>query len=180
MSQRTGSIVEIKVNAKNGELSDSIQDTMKSKVSKLPRFFDRTTAIQVLADLKNADSPKVEIIVSAEETNDFFDLIIVDLPDPRNVELSRLYSKEFYELCNIKLTPNGGMITQAGSPYYTPYAYLCIKKTMASASFTTLSLHNQILTMGEWGWIAGTKRKTSKEEIEKTLHKFDSNIIQTQ
>lgn len=64
--------MEIKVNAKNGELSDSVQETMKAKVAKLPRFFDRTTGIQVLADLKNADSPKVEIIVSAEETNDFF------------------------------------------------------------------------------------------------------------
>lgn len=64
--------MEIRVNAKNGELSDSIQETMKSKVAKLPRFFDRTTGIQVLADLKNGDEPKVEIIVSAEETNDFF------------------------------------------------------------------------------------------------------------
>ncbi len=64
--------MEIKVNAKHGELSESIQETMKAKVAKLPRFFDRTTRIQVLADLKTADSPKVEIIVSAEETSDFF------------------------------------------------------------------------------------------------------------
>ena len=64
--------MEIKLNAKNGELSDAVQETMKAKVAKLPRFFDRTTGIQVLADLKNSDSPKVEIIVSAEETNDFF------------------------------------------------------------------------------------------------------------
>ena len=60
------------MNAKNGELTEAIQETIKSKVSKLPRFFDRTTGIQVLADLKNSDSPKVEIIVSAEETSDFF------------------------------------------------------------------------------------------------------------
>jgi putative sigma-54 modulation protein len=64
--------VEIKVNAKNGELSPSVQDTIKSKVANLPRFFNRTTGIQVLADLKNSASTKVEIIVSAEETNDFF------------------------------------------------------------------------------------------------------------
>ena len=64
--------MEIKVNAKNGELSDSVHETMKAKVEKLPRFFDRTTGIRVVADLKNSDSPKVEIIVSAEETNDFF------------------------------------------------------------------------------------------------------------
>ena len=64
--------MEIKINAKNGDLTDAIQDTIRSKVSKLPRLFDRTTGIQVLADLANHDSPKVEIIVSAEETKDFF------------------------------------------------------------------------------------------------------------
>lgn len=64
--------MEIKVTARHGELSDSIQETMKAKVAKLPRFFDRMTAIQILADLEHTDQPKVEIIVSAEETNDFF------------------------------------------------------------------------------------------------------------
>jgi putative sigma-54 modulation protein len=64
--------MEIKVNAKHGELSDSVQETIKSKVANLPRLFNRTTGIQVLADLTNSDLPKVEIIVSAEETSDFF------------------------------------------------------------------------------------------------------------
>ena len=67
-----GDRVEIKVTAKHGQLSDVIQETIKTKVAKLPKFFDRMTAIQVLADLKRSDSPKVEIIVSAEQTNDFF------------------------------------------------------------------------------------------------------------
>ena len=64
--------MEIKVVAKNGELSPEVQETMKQKVAKLPRFFDRTTGIQVIADLQHTSSPKVEVIVSAEETNDFF------------------------------------------------------------------------------------------------------------
>lgn len=64
--------MEVKVVAKNGELSPSIQETIKQKVTKLPRFFDRMTGVQVVADLQHATSPKVEVIVSAEETNDFF------------------------------------------------------------------------------------------------------------
>ena len=64
--------MEIKVTARHGQLSNDIQETMKAKVSKLPKFFDRTTAIQVLVDLEHTSNPKVEIIVSAEETNDFF------------------------------------------------------------------------------------------------------------
>lgn len=64
--------MEIKLTAKHGQLSDLTQETIRTKVAKLPKFFDRTTAIQVLADLKHTDKPKVEIIVSAEEANDFF------------------------------------------------------------------------------------------------------------
>lgn len=64
--------MEIKVTARHGSISESIQETMKAKASKLPRFFDRTTGIQILADFEHMDQPKVEIIVSAEETNDFF------------------------------------------------------------------------------------------------------------
>ena len=64
--------MEIKVNAKNGTLPESVQETIHSKVSKLPRFFDRTTGINVIVDLKHTDKPKVEVIVSAEHANDFF------------------------------------------------------------------------------------------------------------
>ncbi|CAL2063348.1 polyamine aminopropyltransferase [Tenacibaculum sp. 190524A05c] len=127
---------------------------------------------------------KVQIINTdgfkyVSETQDFFDLIIIDLPDPRNVELARLYSKEFYELCRLKLTPNGGLITQAGSPYYTPYAYKCIEQTMNQANFSVLPIHNQVLSMGEWGWILGTKASLSKDEMINRLGNFDEAIIPT-
>ena len=64
--------MEIKVNARNGDLPGSIQEKIQAKVSKLPRFFDRTTGINVIVDLKHTDNPKVEVIVSAEQTEDFF------------------------------------------------------------------------------------------------------------
>ena len=44
--------MEIKVTARHGSLSESTQEAMKAKVAKLPRFFDRTTGIQILADLE--------------------------------------------------------------------------------------------------------------------------------
>ena len=63
--------MEINVTARHGEISESVQQTIRQKVAKLPRFFERTTAIQVIVDLKKSDKPKVEVIFSAEETNDF-------------------------------------------------------------------------------------------------------------
>ncbi len=64
--------MDIKVVAKHGELTEELQQTIKAKVANLPRLFNRTTGIQVIADLSNSISPKVEILVSAEETSDFF------------------------------------------------------------------------------------------------------------
>jgi len=66
-----GEILEIRINVRNGSISDEIQKTIEQKVAKLPKFYDRTTGIQVVADIRHTDTPKVEIIVSAEETNDF-------------------------------------------------------------------------------------------------------------
>ena len=99
-----------------------------------------------------------------DTVGDYYDVIIIDLPDPRTVELGRLYSYEFYKLCYKHLRPNGLIITQAGSPYFATKAYKCIDKTIAKAGFSTLAMHNQILTLGEWGWIIGAKN-TSKQNL---------------
>lgn len=151
--------------------------------AKLTSLF-RENAEMVAINQNSLNNPKVEIVNVdgfnyINEAPKMFDFIIIDLPDPRTVEMARLYSKEFYEMCLLKLTPNGGLITQAGSPYYTPYAFWCINKTMQSAGYSTLPLHNQVLTMGEWGWIAGTKQKLNKQEIKNRLHHFNNNSIET-
>lgn len=117
---------------------------------------------------KNAmNDPRVEIINTdgfnyLEKATNFYDIIIVDLPDPRSVELNRLYTEEFYTLCHRNLRPQGLMITQAGSPYYATKAFLCIDKTMEAAGFETAKLHNQVITLGEWGWVMGSKLQSDK------------------
>ncbi len=102
-------------------------------------------------------------------SNLFFDVIIMDFPDPKSIDLGRLYSYEFYSLCNKHLRPNGLVVTQAGSPYFATNAFLCIDKTLTSVGFSTLPLHNQVLTLGEWGWIVGSKEKVSTEALRKRL-----------
>ncbi len=103
-----------------------------------------------------------------------FDVIIADFPDPRTVDLGRLYSREFYWLCQKVLCENGILITQATSPYYAQAAFECIDLTMKAAGFNTLKLHNQVLTLGEWGWILGTKELG--RDLKKDLIKKDINV----
>lgn len=141
----------------------------------------------VLKDInQNAlDDPRVTVVNEdgfhwLENTRQFFDLIIVDLPDPRSVELSRLYSQEFYRLCRQQLRPGGVLITQAGSPYFAPRSFECIFKTVQSASFSTVRLHNQIITMGQWGWVLGIKATVTEDQILERLKQIDLEDIPTQ
>ena len=91
------------------------------------------------------------------------------MPDPKRIEINKLYTKEFYRLCYQHLRVYGNIITQAGSPYYALKAFRCIDTTMQVAGFNTLPLHNQVLTLGEWGWVMGSKYLKSKQIKERLL-----------
>jgi len=63
--------VQIDVSTRHGQLSSTTREKIASKVERLPRLFDRVTAIHVTVDLEKEDSPLVEIRVSAEHVDDF-------------------------------------------------------------------------------------------------------------
>ena len=88
-----------------------------------------------------------------------YGVIIVDLPDPDSVDLMHLYSKGFYRLALRHLLPGGVMVTQAASPYFARKAFLCINKTMQASGLATVAYHNQVPTMGQWGWVLGARRE---------------------
>lgn len=140
---------------------------------------------EILKKLNNnsLNNKKVEIINKdafkfLEDDNSFYDLIIIDLPDPSSVELNRLYTQEFYILCKHRLRKSGTLVTQSGSPYFASLAFECIKKTIQESGFSILPLHNQIVTMGEWGWIIAKHKETGNNLKQKFINiKF--NDIET-
>lgn len=128
-----------------------------------PRVTDLAKNHPILTSINenSLNHPLVEVInrdgfTYLEKVQDQYDVIIADFPDPRTVDLGRLYSQEFYWLCKQALRPGGLMVTQAGSPYYAERAFECIELTMSEAGFNTMPLHNQVLTLGEWGWVVGS------------------------
>ena len=90
---------------------------------------------------------------------DLYDAVIIDLPDPKSVSLSLLYSLGFYKMVEKHLKPFGAMVTQSTSPLYSPEAFLCIKKTLEAAGFSTLPYQNSVPSMGQWGWVLGARQK---------------------
>jgi spermidine synthase len=142
---------------------------------------------KILLDINQGalNNPKVEVINQdafkfMSENKAFYDVILIDLPDPRSVELGRLYTNEFYHLCYRSLRTEGVVITQAGSPYYATKAFYCIDKTMESSGFVTAQLNNQILSMGQWGWILGVKsERVSKDLLKLKLRNLTFDEVQT-
>ncbi|PWJ44533.1 polyamine aminopropyltransferase [Sediminitomix flava] len=144
----------------------------------------KTNPILTELNKNSLNNPKVNVINGdayryMEETQSFYDVIIIDFPDPKSIELARLYSQEMYFRCYQHLRPHGSLVVQSGSPYYATKAFYCIQKTLQSAGFeNVVPMHNQVLTMGEWGWML-TSKKLSTDQIKDVLQKDKLEEIDT-
>lgn len=88
------------------------------------------------------------------ETQETWDVIYADLPDPNNLELTRLYSQEFFNLVHSRLNWNGYFVTQATSPYYANTTYWQIVQTLEDSRFShLLPYHVNVPSFGEWGFV---------------------------
>lgn len=114
--------------------------------------------------------PKVQVInMDAYQfllkDNKRYDAIIIDLPDPNNPSLARLYSTEFYKLIGFHLNPKGLFVTQATSPFFAREAYWTIYATVQSAGFTSaIPYHINVPSFGEWGFIIGSYRDINPQQ----------------
>lgn len=90
-----------------------------------------------------------------EESQDIYDVIIIDLPDPNNISLSRLYSRSFYMLVKNHLSFGGAMVCQSTSPLYARKAYYSIVKTVGSTGLSVEPYHVYVPSFGEWGFTIG-------------------------
>ena len=128
---------------------------------------------------------KVQVVnadgfIFLQKDTSYYDVIILDFPDPNNVELGKLYSQEFYQMVHRRLKKYGVMITQAGSPYFATRAFRCIDLTVQQAGFATVPLHNQVVTLGEWGWVLAMKEEVaSSGQLKKALTRLRFDDLET-
>lgn len=118
-----------------------------------------------------------------ENVPEMYDVIIIDLPDPDNLSLSRLYSKTFYRLLAGKLARGGKIVTQATSPLYAHKAFWCIYNTFAAienplfksdtASGTIYlqpeAYHCYVPSFGSWGFVMASNAHFDWQNIEITV-----------
>ena len=130
-------------------------------------------------------NPKVNVVNQdayhyVNQIEKLFDVIVLDLPDPKTVSLSLLYSTGFYKSLKRRLKPFGVVVTQATSPLYSSKAFLCILKSMRTAGFSSIPYWNDVPTLGQWGWVLGVKDKAMPEKkLKLTLDILDFSSIDT-
>ena len=101
-----------------------------------------------------------------EKIKHTFDIIILDLPDPKTPELSHFYSPKFYTYIYKKLNNDGLIIQQATSVYYSKKVFISIGKTIKKAGFEILPFHDYIPSYGDWGWwVAGKETYYSTKDL---------------
>ncbi|MFV8749398.1 polyamine aminopropyltransferase [Nannocystaceae bacterium ST9] len=81
-----------------------------------------------------------------------WDLIVVDLPDPNNLSLGKLYTVAFYRLVRAALAEDGVGVVQSTSPHLSPNAYWCIVATLDAAELHPLPYHAHVPSFGDWGF----------------------------
>jgi spermidine synthase len=81
-----------------------------------------------------------------------WDVIIIDLPDPNNLSLGKLYTVAFYRLVRTALAPDGVAVVQSTSPYLSPHAFWCVIATLDAADLHPLPYHAHVPSFGDWGF----------------------------
>ncbi|RME24283.1 MAG: hypothetical protein D6806_09850 [Deltaproteobacteria bacterium] len=107
-----------------------------------------------------------------ERANGAWDVVLIDLPDPNNESLARLYTRSFYRLVFKHLSQRGLMVTQATSPFYATDAFWCIYNTVAATRYGpdgarphVAAYHVDVPSFGDWGFVMAAKFPIGPERI---------------
>jgi spermidine synthase len=81
-----------------------------------------------------------------------YDRVIIDMPDPHNEAINKLYSREFYTMISKRMKDGAVVVTQSSSPFYTRRVFWSIEETLAQVFDDTLSYHTSLPSFGIWGF----------------------------
>jgi spermidine synthase len=111
-----------------------------------------------------------------------YDIIIVDLPDPNNFGLGKLYTRTFYRLLGRSLAEDGAAVVQSTSPYLAPQSYWCIVNTLAAAELSVQPYHAHVPAFGDWGFVLvshGPLARPTKLPAGLTTRYLDDELLPT-
>lgn len=92
-----------------------------------------------------------------KETDQVYDRVIIDFPDPHNEALSKLYSVEFYAMVAAIMSDDATLVTQSSSPFFAPHSYWTVARTLEDIFPDIISYQMSIPSFGIWGFHMASK-----------------------
>ena len=117
------------------------------------------------------DDPKVTIFnqdafTFINQKGVMYDRVIIDMPDPHNEVINKLYSREFYKMIKRRMNKDGFIISQSSSPFFTRRTFWSIEQTLNHVFDQTLSFQLTVPSFGLWGFNMASMRGPFIEEYQ--------------
>ncbi len=111
-------------------------------------------------------SPRIRVIeqepiVWLGQTQERFDVVIVNLPDPLSYVEAKNYTRYFYHRLRERLRPAGVAAIQATSPFRSPETFASVDRTLRAAGLSTLAYRAPVPMLGDWGFLLAAKAPLS-------------------
>ena len=125
------------------------------------------------------DDPRVTIVNQdafefLKAGDGLYNVILIDLPDPKDPSLSKLYSLAFYTSAARRLARDGILVTQATSPVYAREAFWSIVATLEATAdpyregqrLSVIPYHAYVPSFGDWGFVAAAPTRLDWQAIQ--------------
>ncbi len=86
------------------------------------------------------------------ESDEPFDCVIIDFPDPGTYSIGKLYTSRFFQQLKRRLSPEAVVSIQCTSPLVAPKSYWCIIETMEAVGLSVRPYRVSVPTFGVWGF----------------------------
>lgn len=121
-------------------------------------------------NLSAFDDPRVSTIAMdaftyLNQKGPIFDRVIIDMPDPHNESLNKLYTVQFYKLIKRRMSESGVLVSQSSSPFFTRNTYWSIQKTLNDVFKITLSYNKALPSFGIWGFHIASNNNINLQKI---------------
>ncbi|WP_026791145.1 polyamine aminopropyltransferase [Pleomorphomonas oryzae] len=87
-----------------------------------------------------------------------YDIILIDVPDPSNFSIGKLYTVTFYKLLRSVTDEDSIVVVQSTSPLVARKSFWCVTNTLKAAGFETAAYHAFVPSFGEWGFTIATNK----------------------
>ena len=128
----------------------------------MTRLFAQHDTLKLL-NSNALNSPKVKVVNTdafkfLETTDDVFDIIVVDFPDPSNFSIGKLYTTSFYAMLDQRLSASGYAVIQSTSPLVARKSYWTVVSSIEAVGLSATPYHAHVPSFGEWGFIIASRR----------------------